>query len=107
MQRSSRDKSRARDSFTGSDMISSGCTAWIGEADQTQQTNASKTRFTDLISAFYSASALASSSFRLDNDIALCDIDAWGRSDLRRPQSVNGSSFRRKFGNVSARNSMP
>jgi hypothetical protein len=32
MQRSSRDKSRARDSLTGSDMISSGCTARAADA---------------------------------------------------------------------------
>jgi len=36
-------------------------------------------KFTDLISAFYSASALASSNFRLDIDIALCDIDVMGQ----------------------------
>src|SRR5258706_6057912 len=35
-------------------------------------------KFTDLISAFYSASALASSNFRLDINIALCDIDVMG-----------------------------
>jgi hypothetical protein len=35
MQRNSRDRSRARDSCPGSDMISSGCTAKAGDKQKT------------------------------------------------------------------------